>query len=504
MSNNYRGGGRNTGGGGRNSGGGGGGRSNYRGGGGGRNSGPRGVGQRSGGRGPQGGGGSGSALYNPCHSYTTSGNCPHGPNCKFAHLVTLHKVFDASSFVQPNNSSHNNNRYNNNNNNSQKAAISSVAIWEMNGAIQIFTGSHDGFWRMWNTANGAFNKQAETSMKGKVECIVVFQNSFLYCGYEAVSKLLPDVPVGMVNAWNLQNTAQPLELHVDPQQLPYTHNQAVTAIAVSSGDSGAAAPLAGGANSNNVVVATGARDGNIRLWALLPEGTFSLVRTLPGHSREITGLVLITGGRLLWSSSTDGSIRIWDLTQTVPEKSCQYCITRDTPGQLPNNSNNNIAGNPQGATGVGHSSAVTSLIAFNSPAGTFILSSSLDGSIKAWDSSTGTCVANESHSEGVVTMALANAAQSPQQPPPNGQSDAIDSSSQVLLIGLESGNIACRNLIQTQNTPAFQLLFVLTQKYTAGHAGAVKAITPGPAATFYTGGHDGNVMVWQFTGDLRL
>ena len=490
MSSNYRGGGRSSG----SSRGGGGRNPNYRGGGGGGRSGGGRGGRSSGGGGSRG---SGSAVFNPCHAYTTTGHCNHGDNCKFAHIVTLHKVFDASSFLQTNgnNQHHNNNRYNNNNN--QKAAISSVAIWEMNGAIQIFTGSHDGYWRMWNTANGAFNKQAETSMKGKVECLHVFQNSFLYCGYEAVCKLVPDVPVGMVNAWNLQNTAQPLELQVDPQQLPYCHSQSVTAIAVGGGGGDAASSANG---SKNVVVATGSRDGSIRLWTLQDGGGggFTLVRTLPGHCREVTGLVLIPGGTLLWSSSTDGSIRIWDLNQTVPEKSCQYCITRDTPGQLPNSNTNNP---PQGATGVGHSSAVTSLIAFPSPGGTFVLSSSLDGSIKAWDPNTGTCVANESHTEGVVSMSLASGAQQQQ---PNAAPDADPNAPQVLLIGLESGNVACRNLVQTQNTPAFQLLFVLTQKYTAGHAGAVKAITAGPSATFYTGGNDGNVMVWQITGDLRL
>eukprot|EP00522_Entomoneis_paludosa_P011287 CAMPEP_0172447622 /NCGR_PEP_ID=MMETSP1065-20121228/6894_1 /TAXON_ID=265537 /ORGANISM="Amphiprora paludosa, Strain CCMP125" /LENGTH=510 /DNA_ID=CAMNT_0013198975 /DNA_START=91 /DNA_END=1620 /DNA_ORIENTATION=- len=499
----------------------GGGNNNYNGGGGGgrgRSGGGRGRGGgnyqgggrggRSGGRGGRGGpGGQGpNTLFNPCKAYTTTGNCQHGNNCKFAHIVTLHKVMEASSPIQNNNNNnYNNNRnnnYNNNYDNNRKAAVSAVSIWEMNGTIQIFTGSQDGFWRMWNTSQG-FSKQAETNMKGKVECLQVFQNSFLYCGFEAVSTLLPDVPVGMVNAWNLQNPGpQPMELQVDPQHLPYSHSQSVTAIAVGGGES--STPPAGGppspaaASSGPSVVVTGSKDGSIRLWTMQGGTTFSLVRTLPGHTRQITGLLLIPGGSLLWSSSTDGSIRIWDLNQSVPEKACQYCITRDTPGAVPNsttgganpqNANNNTQG-----SGVGHSAAVTALVPFTSPAGTFVLSSSLDGTIKAWDSNTGQCVANETHTEGVVTIALAQAAPAQQgQPAPN---DPNGGAPQVLLIGLESGNIACRSLVQTQNTPAFALLFILSGKYTAAHSGAVKAIAPGPSATFYTGGNDGNLMVW--------
>ena len=427
---------------------------------------------------------------NPCSSYTQNGTCQHGNNCKFAHIVTLHKTVEASSVVQqPNNNNNYNNRnnYNNNNNNPQKAPVSAVSIWETNGTIQIFTGSHDGYWRLFN-ANQQFQRTAETPMRGKVECIEIVQNSYLYCGFEAPSSKMPDVPCGQVNAWNLQNPSpQAIEFFMDPTHLPYAHNQAVSALTVGEG--------------SNAPVVTGSKDGTIRVWTLsATDGKFTLVRTLPGHLREVTALVLIPGGNLLWSGSIDGSIRIWDLSQAVPEQACQYCITKETQGNLPVSPGGN---NPQGganAAGVGHTNAVTSMVLFPSAAGSFVLSASLDGSIKAWDTNTAQCVASENHTEGVVTMTLAHATPSPQQQPPpqDGQGPP------VLLIGLESGNIACRNLVQTQKTPAFALLFVLAQKYSAAHRGAVKSIAAGPSATFYSGGADGNLMVWQFTGDLNL
>jgi WD40 repeat protein len=135
---------------------------------------------------------------------------------------------------------------------------------------------------------------------------------------------------------------------------------------------------------------------------------------------------------------------------------------------------------------VGHQKPVTSLLSFDMPggAGTFILSGSLDGTVKAWNATTGECVASETHTDGVVSMAL-------------GQDAAHHP---VLLLGLVSGSIQCRNLGPTAKMPAFQLLFSLD----GFHDGAVKCVTAGPSATFYTGGADGAMNVFLFAGDLGL
>ena len=116
--------------------------------------------------------------------------------------------------------------------------------------------------------------------------------------------------------------------------------------------------------------------------------------------------------------------------------------------------------------------------------GTFILSGSLDGTVKAWNATTGECVASETHTDGVVSMAL-------------GQDAAHHP---VLLLGLVSGSVQCRNLGPTPKMPAFQLLFSLD----GFHDGPVKCVTAGPSATFYTGGADGAMNVFLFAGDLGL
>lgn len=461
-----------------NSGGGGGGRYNNSSGGG-RSSrgGGRGRGRgRGSGRGYQAGGGGGGggrhaeARLRPCKDFTQTGNCQRGNNCTFGHVVKMHAMIDASSPAQ-NSSNSSNNNYSNgyhNNNSPQMEAVSSVAIWENNGVIKIFTGSQDGYWRLWNTQGGTFVKEFEQSMGGAVECLVV-QSNFLFCGFQSISPALPEVTVGMIHVWNLSNpTDPPMEFHMH-SLIPYAHAKSVSQLLIVEGQK----------------VLSGSKDGCIRLWTYDAaggggKGGFVLAQTLHGHAREVTGLAV--AGSVLWSSSTDGAIRIWDLATGA----CQHAITMATgaaPGANPQQQQQ-PAPSPSG----GHTNAVTGLVSFTSPAGVFILSCSLDGDIKAWNGGTGQCVASESHGEGIVCMSIA----------------ADATGNQILLIGLESGNIMVRNIIQTPKMPAFTLIMKLSSQYTAGHNGAVKAITQGPGGTFYSGGMDGKVLVCQFTGDLGL
>jgi len=98
-------------------------------------------------------------------------------------------------------------------------------------------------------------------------------------------------------------------------------------------------------------------------------------------------------------------------------------------------------------------------------------------------------VASEQHGEGVVTMSMATDS--------NGKP--------LLLVGLESGNIMARNLEPTPKIPkGFSPILTLSSHYTAAHQGAVKTLAQGMAGTFYSGGNDGKVLVYEFTGDLGL
>jgi WD40 repeat protein len=389
-------------------------------------------------------------------------------------------MIDASSPKPPdnNNNNNNNNSYNNTHRSNRPDfySVTSVAIWETNGVVKIFTGSQDGCWRLWNFAGGNFVKEFEHNMGGSVECLVVASN-FLFCGFESISPTLPEIPVGMVHAWNLASpTDPPLEFHMQPNLLPYAHALAVTDLLVVDGQK----------------IVSGSRDGSIKLWTFDAttnhgKGGFLLAQSLHGHAREVTGLAVAE--TMLWSSSTDGSIRIWDLSKGGE---CQHSITMasgpqsvGSPGGIPPVS---AAAAAAGGPSQGHTNAVTGLVPFTSSAGNFILSCSLDGTVKAWNAATGLCVASEQHGEGVVSMTMI----------------ADPTGKPCLLLGLESGSMWIRNLEPTPKIPQAFAPLLLLGGYGLSHSGAVRSVSNGPSGTFYTAGDDGKVLVYQITGDLGL
>mmetsp|Transcript_73 Transcript_73/g.149 ORF Transcript_73/g.149 Transcript_73/m.149 type:complete len:463 (+) Transcript_73:235-1623(+) len=456
------------------------------GGGGGRGGGRgRGRGNRGGGRGGGGGyhqrhdnmaggqQGGPPPKFKPCSDFTQTGSCPRGHNCSFHHVVQLHAQIDASTPIQSQQSHQKNNYrggYNQQNQNRMTPApVSSIGVWQTDNMIKIFTGSHDGFWRLWN-ASAKFVKEFEHNMSGKVETLEVASN-FLFCGFEGTCMALPNVKVGMIHAWNLSAPNNPpLEFHMH-NLAPYAHASAVSIVKVVEGDK----------------ILSGDRHGTIRVWQFQVD-KFVLSNTLHGHIGEITGLTAVDN--MVWSTAaTDQTIRLWDLSKNGE---CQHVIPSGTNANA-GGANNPQQGVPNGAAAAGapsgHTGAITSLLPFKSSAGSFVLSSSLDGTVKAWNSTDGACVHTESHGSGVVSMALS----------------ADQKNHPILLVGLESGNIMARNVMQTPNAPAFCLLFSLNSRYTAGHTdGPCRAIKEGPSATFYTGGDDGKLLVWQLIGDLGL
>lgn len=377
--------------------------------------------------------------------------------------MKLHGVIDASSPKQDQ-PSQSNNGYNSNvryNNVPEMYPVSSVALWKTGGAMKLFTGSQDGCWRLWNfVPNTGFVKEFEHHMGGAVYSLVVASN-FLFCGFENISPLLPEINVGMVHAWNLANPADPpLEFHMSALA-PYAHARAVTQLIV-----------------DGQTVFSGSKDGLIKRWSFdVALNQFRLTQTFSGHACDVTGLAVVDS--VLWSSSTDGSIRIWDIAKAE----CQFLITMAHAGATPP---------PPGSVppqSPGHTNAVTCLTRFESPSGVFILSGSLDGDVKAWNGTTGQCVASEGHGEGVVSMSMATDS--------NGKP--------LLLVGLESGNIMARNLEPTAKIQkAFSAIMNLSSRYSAGHEGAVNALLAGTHGTFYSGGIDGKVLVFELTGDLGL
>lgn len=397
------------------------------------------------------------ARMQPCRNFVQKGNCTK-KNCAFAHVIKLHASIAATSKLRKDQQQNNYKGYNSNSKSKQNYAVASAAIWESPAGLKIFTGGYDGYWRLWNGSGGSFVKEFEHNMGqgGKVHCVDVASNMF-YCGFEGMPVSMPDIPVGMTHVWNLSSpSSPPLEFQLGPM-VPYAHSRSITCMLVKQD-----------------YIVTGSQDASICIWKQdAAKGGFILAKTFIGHAREVTGVVIV-GESILWSCSTDKTIRLWDLATGE----CKYVVAQNTPDAQ------GVAG------GVGHTKAVTSIIHFEKPQlGSFVLSSSLDSTVKVWNTSNAECMASEPHGMGVACITLS----------------ADIKGNPLLLCGLENGDIMIRSILQTPTTPAFCLLLKLSFNYTFGHEdGSVKCLRPGPANTFLSGGEDGKLNVWQIAGDFGL
>ncbi len=481
------------------------------------------------GRGGRGSGGGAKypnqALVITCSHFASSGNCEY--YSKGTCHATDHSIQCLSTVLNSkqlgSNSNINNNNNNNNNNNSNYNngptyhPTSDVTLWLQNTnpsspQLKIFTASHDGHWRLYDTSNGQFTVEVEHNLNGKIYTILVKHN-FLFCGFEAISTKIPNQTVGMILAWNLSNpTDKPMELHMGSTPAssllaPYAHSRGVTALI-----------------THDDVCFSGGQDHIIRIWKFHPtmnanKGGFCLIKECCGHVGDVTGLVFCNG--MLWSCSVDGTIRIWDSNANWE---CKHLITggnsTDTTagGATAGTSTSPNANTSLGNEHPGHIAPVTTMIHFqndqqqqppqqttsptaanpNTAAGSFILSASLDGTVKVWDCANGNCLSTTHPLDtGITAMAL-------MKEPKGGRP--------ILIIGTENGIIYILSVLQSPKAGAMSILSKLDPKFlNVGHSNysAIQNVVTGPpntpyANTFYTVGNDGNMIIWQVVDDIGM
>ena len=460
-----------------------------------------------------------------CTGFLTKGNCEkfQKGQCTFDHsVVRLSKVTNSkpkentNTYNSKKNYNNYNNNYNNNNNNSNKLhPTTDIAPWleKPDSPLKIFTASQDGHWRLYNTTNGQFNIEVEHNLNGPIHTLLVKHN-FLFCGFEAISSKIPNQTVGMILAWNLTNPSDPpMELHMGYSQqssnlAPYAHSKGVTCLI-----------------THDNVCFSGGKDHMIRIWKFdttmnQNKGGFQLIKECCGHVGDVTGLVFWNG--MLWSSSVDGTIRIWD---SGSNWECKHLIvggTSNTSGGGSGNASPNTNGttsNTNDVVGPGHTAPITSMILFEqsqqsqqqqqqqqnqaqSPQSTpFIITSSLDGTVKVWDSTNGNCLSTTLPLDcGITTMAIMKE--------PKNQYP-------ILILGCERGIIYIMSILQTLKVNnAMSYLVKLDPKYleSCGHDqgyDAIHRIEVGPegtqyANTFYSAGDDGNMVIWQIVSDMGM
>jgi len=401
-------------------------------------------------------------LFQICRFHFTGKNCTTR-NCRYSHSIQHVTTIQNSELIPD---------QNNDNNDNINHPTSGVTPWiDPSGALKIFTSSYDHRFRLYNIStdsntNGVvLTKEFEHDVKGPIEVLDVASN-YLFCGFTGPSARIPG-DVGMVHCWNLaQPSDEVVELTMHPDYTPYAHGGRVSAFLTGIGD----------------MCVSGGQDGVIRIWkygASVSGGKagFTVLKECCGHVGEITGLAIVGG--ILWSSSTDATIRLWDAggagTLGSGTWECKYLITAKTPPQG--------AGTTPSQSIGGHTSPITALLPFESPSGSFIISSSLDGDVKIWGSSNGECKSSTNHGVGIVCMAITQ--------------DKEDNF--ILLCGTEKGKIMIRMIFPTASIPEpMRLIASLDKNFLEfGHEGPVKQIKAGPGNTFYSVGSDGNLSVYQ-------
>jgi len=85
-------------------------------------------------------------------------------------------------------------------------------------------------------------------------------------------------------------------------------------------------------------VATGGEDGKVKLWNVVSGFCFV---TFSEHTSSISGVVYVPNGKVVLSSSLDGTVRAFDTTRyrnfrtfTSPRPAQFGCISTDASGEL--------------------------------------------------------------------------------------------------------------------------------------------------------------------------
>ena len=174
------------------------------------------------------------------------------------------------------------------------------------------------------------------------------------------------MPVRVVKQWNVEDTEPPVTISRDGQiaLVATGMNNSIDCIGVPAGKK--VHGLDGHSSSVKALAiapdrrrgASGAEDGEIRLWDL---ASGKQISALKGHSERVTSIEFSDDGKFLLSGSWDNTCRFWDV------------------GRL--QSVSILKGHSQGVTGISIG-----------PDGKTAASSSFDGGVRVWETATGKCL----------------------------------------------------------------------------------------------------------------
>eukprot|EP00904_Undaria_pinnatifida_P006823 jgi/Undpi1/3270/HiC_scaffold_15.g06644.m1 len=356
-------------------------------------------GARSGGAGRGMGRGHGGDIitFSVCRFYV-SGTCSRGASCGHRHAVQ--RVSDTPVSARQTDGA--------------RGAIRSLVQWK-DKPDHVFSACDDGTVKMWATADGSTWTQVTSVGFHEWQHVGAMQevDGVLYVGYGMPYKNSPDITVDSLRVLDLKggNTQEVIDTGSG-----FAHSRRINCVTV-------------GTVGGDSRLYTGDEHGRITAWARPSAGAaFAQLGHLDGHARAVTSLVFTPSNGMLWSSSEDSTIRIWN---TATNK-CELSITKENGG---------------------HTGAVIALTLGQSAAeGTlteYVISGSKDGTMGVFQASDGAVTYKHQCGEGISTLAAF---------------DPTPGTSALLLVGYEDGTIAVRNF------PEFALAFELHPDVThVGH-----------------------------------
>jgi len=316
-------------------------------------------------------------------------------------------------------------------------ALKAIGSLTTPDGLKVLTGSSDQTVKIWNFSSKVPSLDISIPMKGPVEHIDVNENTITCATLEPLLDQQPKVAVGMLHLFNTSTLTTVVAKR--SEDFPYTHPQKIRTFITTK---------LGGV----LYVITGGGEGNIRTWRFdEAKNSFEPISLLEGHIREVTGLLLVSEATVLWSSSADHSIRVWEM-------SSGRCM-----GVLPTNE------------------MATCLELIPAPnADGYIASGTADGEVKLWGLA-GELAHTCSHKGQFVSCLRVFQDSLGGQP--------------VLLIGMVSGGIVARTC------STMSVVFVIDSQFC--NTQTVWAIRDLGQSCFATGGDDGNLLVWKVMKPLQ-
>ncbi|MEY2975954.1 MAG: TIR domain-containing protein [Prochlorotrichaceae cyanobacterium] len=260
------------------------------------------------------------------------------------------------------------------------APVQSLALDPSNAQI-LLSGSWDGTVRFWS---GDFNKLIEFNSRNQVVRDLEFsadQSSLWVVGSDR-----------QLEKWNWQS--------VTSQSILSGHNNDIASIAI---------------HPQENWIATGSWDGRISLWTKTGE----FLRFLEGHRDRVTDLEFTADGQFLLSSSSDGTLRRWNLTQapaTIPtdilarsqDEMNGFALSADGRWLVTGSANGHWQllnfGGQVVSTIHGHNAPIMD-VAFLTGS-EYILTASLDRTIKVWDHDGKLIQTLTGHLKGIPKLAI--------------------------------------------------------------------------------------------------